>query len=199
MKITYSGIRSELSPRDRASLESKVQDRMAMLSKIVERRGEKDTHLILNHERHLYHAELTMNLWDHGLVAVGSNRDPFEAISAAVAKLEKQAMKLRTKWRDNKRTPEAKSKGVAAAVRETAAPVPAPKAAPKKKVNGKAAAARIYRVDQHEDRKPLTVDEAMLEIDGKQDYFVFRNAENAGDGVSVLIRRKDGHFDLIES
>ena len=37
----------------------------------------------------------------------------------------------------------------------------------------------------------------MLEIDTGEDYFVF---EDAGSGHrNVLLRRKDGHFDLIES
>ncbi len=43
----------------------------------------------------------------------------------------------------------------------------------------------------------MTVDEAMLEMDGKRDYLVYRDAQN--ESVSVLVRRRDGHFDLIES
>jgi hypothetical protein len=45
------------------------------------------------------------------------------------------------------------------------------------------------------------VDEAGMEIDasrnGKPDYLVFRDAET--DRLSVLLRRRDGNFDLIES
>jgi hypothetical protein len=44
-------------------------------------------------------------------------------------------------------------------------------------------------------RKPMTVDEAMLEI-GKDGYLPFRDADTGS--VSVLIRRVDGHFDLVE-
>ena len=41
----------------------------------------------------------------------------------------------------------------------------------------------------------LTLDEAMLEID-QRPYIVYRDAEK--DSISVLIRRADGHFDLVE-
>jgi hypothetical protein len=43
----------------------------------------------------------------------------------------------------------------------------------------------------------MTLDEAMLEIEKDGDYFVYRDAQK--DCVSVLLRRPDGHFDLIES
>ncbi len=56
---------------------------------------------------------------------------------------------------------------------------------------------RIYRVNQHEKRKPLTVDEALLEMEDGRNYLVYRDADR--DAVSVLLRRKDGHFDLVEA
>src|ERR1035438_7593999 len=39
------------------------------------------------------------------LAGEGSSTDLFMAIHSAAEKLEKQAVKARTKWRDNKRTP----------------------------------------------------------------------------------------------
>src|SRR5450759_3687701 len=44
--------------------------------------------------------------------------------------------------------------------------------------------------------KPMTVEEAVLEIDKTEDYLVYRDAQT--DRVSVLLRRRDGHFDLVE-
>jgi hypothetical protein len=43
----------------------------------------------------------------------------------------------------------------------------------------------------------MTLDEAVLEMDAARDYLVYRDTER--DGLSVLVRRRDGHFDLIES
>jgi putative sigma-54 modulation protein len=55
---------------------------------------------------------------------------------------------------------------------------------------------RVYHVDHHKKRKPMTLDEALLQMDNR-DYVVYRDA--ATDRVSVLLRRRDGHFDLIEA
>jgi hypothetical protein len=43
----------------------------------------------------------------------------------------------------------------------------------------------------------MTLDEAMLELEKDGDYVVYRDAQK--DCVSVLLRRPDGHLDLIES
>ena len=42
----------------------------------------------------------------------------------------------------------------------------------------------------------MTLDEAVLEMEQKRDYLVYRDAKT--DRVAVLMRRRDGHFDLIE-
>jgi putative sigma-54 modulation protein len=45
--------------------------------------------------------------------------------------------------------------------------------------------------------KPMSVEDAALRVESGPDTFVvFRNAET--DAVSILYRRKDGHFGLIE-
>jgi hypothetical protein len=43
----------------------------------------------------------------------------------------------------------------------------------------------------------MTLDEAILEMDKTRDYMVYRDAET--DKVNVLVRRRDGNFDLVES
>jgi putative sigma-54 modulation protein len=42
----------------------------------------------------------------------------------------------------------------------------------------------------------MTLDEALIEMENNRDYLVYRDAET--DRMSVLLRRRDGHFDLIE-
>ena len=56
---------------------------------------------------------------------------------------------------------------------------------------------RVYHVDQHKKRKPMTVEEAALDLDKTRDYVVYRDAETGR--TSVLIRRRDGHLDLVEA
>ena len=68
----------------------------------------------------------------------------------------------------------------------------APEAGPEPEVER-----RIYHVNHHKKRKPMTLDEALLEMEKSGDYLVYRDAET--DRVSVLVRRRDGHFDLVEA
>ena len=42
----------------------------------------------------------------------------------------------------------------------------------------------------------MTLEEAVMQMDKTRDYLVYRDAET--DRTSVLVRRRDGHFDLVE-
>jgi putative sigma-54 modulation protein len=179
MKITYTGRQVELAPAQLKKLEAQF----AKLGKLMDGKRELEAHVILSLERHLHHAEVTVKYYNHSLVGLGSNADLFTAIHSAAEKLEKQMLKVRTKFRDSKRAPRQ-----AAAAGETAAP--AMEAEPE---NGK----RVYRVNHHEKRKPMTLDEAMMEMEKDRSYMVYRDAET--DRVSVLVRRQDGNFDLVEA
>ena len=180
MKITYTGRQVELAPAQLKKLEA----RFSKIGKLLDGRRECEGHVILSLERHLHHAEVTVNYYGHQLVGLGSNSDLFTAIHAAAEKLEKQAVKARTKWRDTKRAPR---KTVAEASPEPSAPA---------RVEAEPADGRVYRVNHHEKRKPMTLDEAILEMDKTRDYMVYRDAET--DRVTVLVRRRDGNFDLVE-
>ena len=43
----------------------------------------------------------------------------------------------------------------------------------------------------------MTLEEALLEIERDRDYVVYRDAQS--DRVSVLLRRRDGDYELIEA
>ena len=179
MKITYTGRQVELAPAQLKKLEA----RFAKIGRLLDGKRECETHVILSLERHLHQAEATVHYYNHQLVGAGSNSDLFTAIHSAAEKLEKQAVKARTKFRDNKRVPR-----------------PAALEAPPEPAEATIAEAepahRVYRVEHLKRRKPMTLDEALLEMDGR-DYLVYRDADT--DRVSVLVRRRDGHFDLIEA
>jgi putative sigma-54 modulation protein len=139
--------------------------------------------------------EITLNVWDHALVGVGTDRDRITAADDAVDRLEKQLVRLRTKFRDTKR--HAGKDSVPQAVEPAAASSPAKKkSAAVHALDGKHRK-KIFRVNHRDGSKPMTVDEAMLEMGAAQDYMVYRDAGT--DRVTVLMRRPDGHFDLIES
>jgi putative sigma-54 modulation protein len=178
MKITYTGRQVELKPAQQKKLEAEF----SKIGKLLDGRREVEAHVILSLERHLHHAEATVNYYGHQLAGLGSSNDLFTAIHSAAEKLGKQAVKAREKWRDTKRTPRKAN----APVEPEAAPAE-PEAQPEQ---------RVYRVNHHEKRKPMTLDEALLDMDKSRDYLVYRDADSGK--TSVLVRRRDGHFDLIE-
>jgi putative sigma-54 modulation protein len=180
MKITYTGRQVELAPAQLKKLEA----RFAKVGKLLDGRRESEAHVILSLERHLHQAEVTVNYFNHQFVGIASNADLFHAIHTAVERLEKQAIKQRSKWRDTKRVP-------SKAELSKREPVPPPA-----KAGEPAAERRIHKVNHHQKRKPMTLDEAVLEMDNSRDYLVYRDAET--DRVSVLVRRRDGNFDLVE-
>ena len=179
MRITYTGRQVELAP---AQLK-KIQARASKLARLLDGKEEREAHVTLGLERGRHTAEITVHYFDHPLVGAAANPDMFTAIHSAVEKLEKQAIKVRAKWRDNKRAPRKQ-------VAEPPAPLSIETSA---RQNG---SKRIYRVDNNQRHKPMTLDEAILEMEKDRDYLVYRDAVN--DRVSVLMRRRDGHFDLIE-
>jgi len=101
MKVTYTGRQVEFQPAQ----DAKIQTQFAKLGKLLERRGEREAHIVLSHERHLHNAEVTVNYYDHTLIGLAASTDEFTAVHDAIAKLEKQAVKVREKWRDTKRAP----------------------------------------------------------------------------------------------
>jgi putative sigma-54 modulation protein len=200
MKISYTGKSEEIPARQRTKLEAKLQK----LSKVLERRGEKEAHVVLTQERFLHKVEITVHAWDHALVGIATDGDITVAAHEAFDRLEKQLLKLRARWRDTKRVRDKEADGEKA----SASLQPAPRAANSNRARAalkakesdgakKPARKQVYRVDHSEGSKPMTLEEAMLEMEASQDYLVYRDAQT--DRVTVLMRRSDGHFDLIES
>lgn len=177
MKVTYTGRQERFTPAQKKKLDAKL----AKLGKLLDLKGgEREAHIILTSERHLRRAEITVRVFDHPMVGVAAEADQFTSVLSAVDKLEKQVLKLRGKQRDTKREP------------REAWPAPAVVEASSQEPGGK----RVFRVDEQHYRKPMTIEEALLEMDRKRDYVVFRDADT--DRVSVLLRRRDGHFDIVD-
>jgi putative sigma-54 modulation protein len=182
MKVSYRGIQRELPPK----LQEKLDAKFSKLSKLLERRGEKEAHVVITTERHLNKSEITIQFYDHQLVGLGADSDLFTSMSQALDKLEKQALKTRTKFREKKR------RDTAEPVAEETPEEPAVQTRANHRV-------QVFSVNHHDQRKPMTLEEALIELEGDASlpYMVYRDADR--ECVSVLVRRKDGNFDLIES
>lgn len=196
MKLIVSGKTQEFTP----TLQKKFDTKLSKLSKFIEQRGEREAHLTHQVERHLHRIELSVNFYDHSLIGEGADSDLDTALCQALEKVEKQVVKLRNRWRDTHRD--------AKAVRSTKEswdeePVEAASAEPanvrksKSNVNGQGKKPKVFRVNYNEDSKPMTLEEALLEMEAGTNYVVYR--DSARDCLSVLLRRPDGHYDLIES
>jgi putative sigma-54 modulation protein len=201
MKISYTGKFEEIPPRQRAKFEAKLQK----LSKVVEQRGEKEAHVVLTQQRFLHKVEITVRAFDHALVGIATNGDIVTAAHEAIDRLEKQLLKLRARWRDTTRVRDKEADGEKASATLQAAAPPLTKAKRAKAAGSvkaplaakKASRKKVFRVNHSDDRKPMTLEEAMLEMEGAEDYLVYRDAQT--EKVTILMRRSDGHFDLIES
>jgi putative sigma-54 modulation protein len=200
MKLIISGKPKEFTPE----LEEKFSSKLAKLGKFIERRGEREAHVCHSMERHLHKVEVIVNFYDYSLIAEGADSDLETALSQSLEKLEKQIVKVRNRWRDTRRDAKGtrsnkenwNGEGAPTEVAAAKAP-PAPKPAAKRPNGSNSSRARVFRVNFEEDRKPMTVEEAMIEMEQDVDYVVYR--DSVRNCLSVLIRRADGNFDLIES
>jgi putative sigma-54 modulation protein len=195
MKLIYTGKTKDFTPE----FEERVAVKLAKLSKISEQRGEREVHFVHQVERHLHKVEILMKFYDHPLVGEGADADLNVALTQAVEKLEKQLLRHRDRWRDTHRDAKAVRSGKE---NWNEAPASANVSAGRSRtsepsVNGTERKGRVFRVNYDDGRKPMTLDEALLEMDSAMDYVVYRNSQK--NCLSVLIRRPDGNFDLIES
>lgn len=181
MKIHYTGKLVALDREQKKNLDN----HFAKLGKLVDHKGEREAHVVLNSQRHVQKAEVTMTYYGHQAVGLATHKDQFLALLAAINKLEKQLHKLHDKWIDSKRH------GVG--INGKKSPIPdgtKPAAAVQK-----AKALKPTRVQRTS--KPISIEEAPIAIKPTSAYLVF---EELGSGqIHVLVRRDDGGFDLIEA
>jgi putative sigma-54 modulation protein len=176
MKFEYTGRHVEVSP----GIRKHVEDHFKKLEHIFNGTTAW-THVIIDVEKNRHIAELVVHWRDHTLTAKDINGDMYLALTRAIAKIEKQALKLKKKIIDRKQGAKRVS---------SVAPTPdgqleaSPR--PPRIIN-----ARRYTI------KPMTAEEAALRLSTDPDQFlVFRDADT--DRVGVLYKRADGNFGLIE-
>jgi putative sigma-54 modulation protein len=169
-----------LEPRQ--ALRDYAEEKLERVKKYLRR--PIDAHVILSvaKERHL--AEITLKADHVTMFAAEETHDLHSAIDFAVAKLEHQAEKLKTRRRNHKGG--RNSAGPAEVMTSVlAAEIPEP--------GGTRDVIRTQRVPA----KPMSVEEAVEQLAASRDEFlVFTNASN--QMLAVLYRRRDGNYGLIE-
>jgi putative sigma-54 modulation protein len=198
MNVEYTGRQFEVTPATRRQVE-------LGLEKIKKHLGSNfQTHVILSVEKHRSIAEITVSVRNHApIVGLHQAGDMSVAIGTALEKIERQALKYKTRWKSKKQkarkrqvepVPEEVSLAIAVGSDlKTAVPV---------KVHSfpnsiKFTEAHIVKSADSVAHKPLTLEEAVKECEFRdRDVFVFRDLEGR---VKVLHRKKDGKMELIEA
>lgn len=171
MKIEFTGRQTEVSAAVRRLAESKLQKLARLLP------GVTRAHVILTADKHRRIAEVSLHSRNADLAAAAESNDARLSLSDAIARLERQAEKEKTRRRVRK----------GAASPRLAAPAPVEKAE---------AGPRVVRT-RRAAVKPMTLDEAALELGGRREgVLVYRDATTGR--VAVLYRRPDGDLGLVE-
>ena len=176
MRFEYTGRHVEVS----AGIRKHVEDNFKKLDHIFNG-TEPAVHVIIAVEKNRHIGEVVVHWRDHTLTAKEVNADMYLALTHAIEKVEKQALKLKKKTIDRKQ-----------GGKRTAAVAPTPDGQleatprPPRIIN-----ARRYSI------KPMTAEEAALQLSSEADQFiVFRDADT--QRIGVLYKLKDGNFGLIE-
>jgi len=185
MRVDITGRHITITPAIRKYTLDKLRKLGKHLDDIIE------THVILGVEKHRHFAEIVVHARTARLSSLGETEDLYSAISLAVDKLERQAQKHKEKIKGG-----TKKKGTASLRTSLRSVLADEEGTPSPAVRDAVDGPRIIRTNRYR-VKPMTPEEAMLEVDGSRNAFlVFCNS--ASQRVSVLYRRPDGNFGLIE-
>ncbi|WP_031497293.1 HPF/RaiA family ribosome-associated protein [Bryobacter aggregatus] len=186
MKTHYTGKLEPLTKEQQKNLDT----HFAKIGKLVDRKGEREAHIVLTSVRFSKKAEVTMNYYGKQACGTATHKDQFLALLAAISKLEIQMQKLHSKWSDAKRHGDG--------MNGKKSPVPSAPAAPEpkaKKTNGAATSYGPAKIQRS--AKPLTLEEAPLALKASSTYLLFE--ETSSGQVYIIARRADGGLDLIEA
>lgn len=198
MNVEYTGRQFEITPTARKLVEAGLEK----LKKILG--SNFDTHVVLSLEKRRHIAEITVTVRNYpAIVGVAEAPDVGVAIGNALEKVERQALKYKTRWKSKKQkarkrqseiVPEEVSLAIAVGSdQKTAVPV---------KVHSfpsrvKFTEAHVVKNGDAVSHRPLTVEEAVKEAEFRdREVFVFRDPQGR---VKVLHRKKDGKMELIEA
>ena len=184
MRLEITGRQFPITATARKVVERRIGHTLKLLHNSV-----ISAHVVLTRQRGLVRAEVTVHVSrEHFLHGEGSGADLTIALTAAIAKIEHQAEKLKGKWTGRKR------RNNGAARTDTASTPPADGAVIRASEDG--GGRRIIRAKRYA-VKPMSIEDAAAEIDDGHDaVIVFRNSST--DTVTVLYRRTDGNLGLIE-
>jgi len=175
MIFEYTGRHIDVTP----ALRTHTEEHFRRIDHLFNGNATK-AHIILEVERGRHRSEVIVNWRNDVLTATTSLADMYQSLSQTIDKIEKQALRLKKKVTDKSHRAEKAS----SVLQKEIEVEPAPKAP------------RIIN-EQRYVVKPVTAEEAAMRLEGEDNNFiVFRNAES--QQISVIYKRKDGNYGLIE-
>jgi putative sigma-54 modulation protein len=199
MNVEYTGRQYEITPITRKQVEGGLEK----IQKIL---GTFETHVILSAEKRRHVAEITISVRNHApIVGLAEAQEMITAIGGALDKIERQAVKYKTRWKSKKRQARKKMEMTGESQQEptiaiavngdltTAVPVKVHSFPSRVKVTE----THVTKSSDSVSYKPLTLEEAVKEAEFRdREVFVFRDMEGR---VKVLHRKRDGKMELIEA
>jgi putative sigma-54 modulation protein len=175
MKFEYTGRHIEVTP----ALRSHVEEHFDRINHLFDGTDNK-AHVIIEVERGKHRSEIVVKWRNEVLNATTSVSDMYQSLSQSIAKIEKQALKLKNKIIDKHHKAE----------KLGAIPTPQVEVKPEPDAPG------IITTENYS-VKPMTPEEAVLKLkDQDNQFLVFRTTND--QSVAVIYKRKDGHYGLIQ-
>jgi putative sigma-54 modulation protein len=200
MNVEYTGRQFEITPITRKQVEGGLEKIQKILGSNFE------AHVILSVAKRRHIAEITITVRNHpSIVGLSEAPEMATAIGSSLDRIERQAVKYKTRWKSKKRQARKKLEmaggqqqepNIAIAVNgdmTTAVPV---------KVHSlpsvvKITETHVVKSSDSVSYKPLTLEEAVKEAEFRdREVFVFRDLQGK---VKVLHRKRDGKMELIEA
>jgi putative sigma-54 modulation protein len=156
-------------------------EKLTKLTKYIDKLVEAN--IVLSLEKHRHIAEVTLNVNRVTINGREETNDMYSAIDLVMDKIERQVKKYKDKIHNHKPVPHMED------------------------ISARINVLSSESIDKNEGPtvvrtetlsiKPMSVDEAVMQMDLlNNDFFIFSNASN--QRVSVIYRRKDGDYGLIE-
>lgn len=175
MKFEYTGRHMEVTP----ALRTHVENHFDKINHLFDGGG-INAHVIIEVEKGRHRSEIVVNWRKDVLTANTTLDDMYQSLSKTIDKIEKQALRLKSKITDKHH----KAKKVTTVVAPDADTLLEPESPQIIKSNN-------YAV------KPMTAEEAVLTLNDEENQFlVFRNADS--NRISVIYKRQDGNYGLIQ-
>jgi len=174
IKIEFTGRHIEVTE----ALKKHASGQFERLGPLFDSKSPK-ANVTIEVERGRHRSEINVHWRNETLTATSIDTDMYQSLSKSVAKIEKQARRLKDKVIDKAHRARRSASGSEG---ESAAPSRRPKIV----------------VSKMKAKKPVTPQEAVMILDGgKENFLLFRDAESGE--ISLIHKRSDGNYGLVQA